>query len=391
MFIWRDTVSKRAVIFFNLFLVFITLGILISAFFVLSTKKLALEQRELGILSLGDQQMDIIKQDFLTQKSLRSMDTLAKLAAWKSIKDFSATGGFATHNSPNGISIYDGENFPNYLTEFEKVFNKNLQQYTRNVASLQHLSPDGKILPGSEHLPIHDFKLSTKETILIGISPAMVGPEHHRIKPSFSVEILYDLEVFIHMESVIKEILEKCTPKLDGEITNCANSVPLPWGFTQSRFCPNPQLPERHVSFCWSDKNERFPNVATKGGPFSAFPIYSFAIKFPLEVPLTLTRFQINDKPMTETTPLVKSPGSTIAVSGELSTPEPRTTIIEFCYKTCTVIQEDKLTRGTSSITFSFETSASTETEIVTTFLKFKKTQQEDFIEDTHTIQVQTI
>lgn len=353
--------SKKGFIFFNIFLTLIALGVLVSAFYVMTAKRI-----DLASEPLGSYQFEILKLSFTAEMAMGNLNTIAKVTAWQTIDILGAQGGKATKETLyQGLTVYTGESFPNFLKEFETLFNQHMK---KNVQKTVYLKP----------LENSQFFISTKDTHLLGTAPLPIGPDNHKVPASFNVNINYNLEDYLQVQDFITSIIKTCAGNDDEEeLQQCIKNYPGATFEVLYSPCDGSSVEQtspRHYPFCLRNRKVRIPKFGAQTY-FSAFPEIQFAIHFKIQAPLAIRYFTIEGTDE----PLYLSSYIPRRINAEISTDDPDATIIEFCAPECQQIPEDALTKNPSSITVNYQTPIEESEESFLAYIRFK-TPTADYI-----------
>lgn len=310
--------SKKAFIFYSPILVFIAFIILITALVTLQGKA-----QNMGSKSIGSQSSDFFVGSWISQYMLNNIDTIGKVTAWQTINEFGSRGGSIDPlcGIYNSLPVYNGKDecFPDYLSEYEKLFNRKISDNLKTFNSHD--------LNFFEQMPLAKYKLSSKDNVLIGVTDTDLITDQGQFKPNFAVDIYYPFEDYLEVEKWIKGVVARCSPESDKTLEPCIKAFSFNGQSPKLESCTNLDITDdepRHFIICLENPNYRFPVIGAGSQVFQN-PFYQFAINLERQVPIELLKFTISpDKS-------VFNPGEEIVVEGILSSPIPEKTELEFC------------------------------------------------------------
>ncbi len=218
--------SKKSMIFQPLMVV-VTLGILLFALSSINSKEKVLAGSNEAI-GLG--QINILKTYQKAEKILLYVDESAKISTKQAIYGLGQKGGYHTTSecgSYLGYNIWntkDEKCYPNFKENIKLLVNDNLNKYLESYPD----EPNQKI-PKTYELSIHNNNLIGTSLENIEINITKEGPSKglagiYSIKPSFNINLNYNLEQYNTIIDNVKDLITLCEGKQKDEIEDCVNN-----------------------------------------------------------------------------------------------------------------------------------------------------------------------
>jgi hypothetical protein len=207
--------NRKGMVFVITTAVLIVLVVMPMLFIRMSAKKNQFER------TLGQTQLDLIDIYQKSEKDLFYVDQAAKYASYESIFALAENGGFTLFGSKCGKYLdYNLWNkneycFPDYTNNFKAYFSTNFNPYlSSNDLSLINydiLLQKDKIIGTAADNFVYTFK-----------------DGNYSIKPSFSLNIGYDIDYYVQLRNDAEKLVEKC--KRNVNITQCiSDNKPNSW------------------------------------------------------------------------------------------------------------------------------------------------------------------
>ena len=208
--------SKKGAILFNITLVFITVIVLTTAFFVLTNKKNSFPS------GIGGTQIEIIKTYQEADKILLYVDQAAKFSVDQAAYDLGLQGGYNTVSDCGKITNYmiwqtnTKECYPYFIENFGGLINKEMDKYLNNYPSQSGLT----IPKDNYEFTIYTDKVigTALEDININmynkwVNSILIG--RYSLKPSFSVISDFDINQYEGIIIKAKSIFIGCETAID--------------------------------------------------------------------------------------------------------------------------------------------------------------------------------
>lgn len=220
--------------------------------------------------TLGDIPVELTRIYDAAEMDLFYIDQSAKYSAAESAFALASNGGFDYPSTCGKFLEYqlwnnkEKECYPNYELNFKILFAKNLNDYL-----ILNKLPD----------PKYEFSLIDKN--IIGIAGTNyeydINGGKYSIKPSFSVNINYNINDYKEIINQAKELIKKCSGQV---VDSCAKqNLPQYWQFGS---CEGDEtVKDRNANFCVISpiKLMTFNINTNKIEPFPV--LYRFALYFP--------------------------------------------------------------------------------------------------------------
>jgi hypothetical protein len=211
--------SKKSEILFNITLVLVTIIVLTTAFFVLANKK---DNFPSGI---GGRQAEIIKTYQKADKMLLYVDESATFSVEQALYDLGQNGGYNTVPDCGKITDYmiwqskSKDCYPKFINNFNFLLNENLNIYLDSY-------PNPKLKTDNYEFTIYNNKVigTALENIILPIfDEKNIAAGRYSIKPSFNVDLIFNIDHYDNLITQTKEIFIKCENEIDKK--QCVNNI----------------------------------------------------------------------------------------------------------------------------------------------------------------------
>ena len=254
--------SKKAMVLILTTAILIMLVIMPMLFWKMGVKKSQFEK------SLGKIQIDLLQTYQKAQKDLFYIDQSAKYAAHESVFALADNGGFTVLGSKCGkyqdYNLWNNKVetcYPDYKNNLKAFFGNNLKSFLT-----AH--------PSQKLDNTYSFQLIKDEIIAIPKSRINYEFENgnYSIKPSFSVNIDYNIEEYTELIIQSKELIKKCSGKED--LNSCINQHKPQFWITGS------DKPESRYFYFTVNSNITIPVYLEESIDYKPIT-YRFALYFP--------------------------------------------------------------------------------------------------------------
>ncbi|MBW2977603.1 hypothetical protein KY331_02040 [Candidatus Woesearchaeota archaeon] len=258
--------QKKAMVMIFFLSILIVIIIMPMLFFTLYTKQAQFEK------TLGSLQLDLIQTYHSAEQDLLYIDQSAKYSAIQTSYDLAANGGFYFPSSCGKFSDTeyqlwnnkDKECYPNYELSFKTRLTNNLNDYF-NV---------NKLPP-----PKYEFTILAQNIIGIAAENMIYKLENgnYSIKPSFNINIGYNINEYQNIITQAKQLVEKCST---ADLQNCIKQN-LPAGFLFGSCEGDQTIKDRTTRFCIISPT-KLPILNPTTNKIESTNIkYKFALYFP--------------------------------------------------------------------------------------------------------------
>lgn len=211
--------TKKKAMFFNISLVLITFGVLLTAYLVMSNT---------GFIEnpVGKKQSEIFSVYQKGENILLYIDESARFASYETIFELAENGGFSKTSECGTYSSLEGQEFnllnhkafcqPDIEKSFEDIFNKKIKKYLSNLPKI------GQIKNYDIEYSDIDYIISIIDNSIIGISSESIIIKNknteYAINPNFNIHLDYDFSDYSEYFIASKDISSDCSEYLKEDI-----------------------------------------------------------------------------------------------------------------------------------------------------------------------------
>jgi hypothetical protein len=216
--------SKKGAILFNITLVFVTVIVLTTAFFVLANKRVQFPS------GIGGRQVEIIKTYQESDKILLYVDQAAKFSVDQSVYNLGLQGGHYSKpvcGENSGYFIWQKSTtdcYPNAIETFGILINKEMDKHLNNYPPQTGLT----IPKDNYEFTIHNDKvigIALENVILTIFDSKFTSRGLYYMKPSFVVDFVFDIDQYEDIIIQTKVIFGDCESEPDKK--QCVDNILL--------------------------------------------------------------------------------------------------------------------------------------------------------------------